>query len=53
MIRTKKLSYNKSGLNLKLVTAMVAQSIERPELRSLEEVKLSDASSNPGHVIRW
>ena len=34
-------------------TAVVAQSVERPELRSLNEMELSDMSSSPGCGIRW
>ena len=33
--------------------AVVAQSEEHPELRSLKEVQLSDVSSIPGCGIRW
>ena len=31
--------------------AAVAQLVERPELRSLKEVQLSDMSSNPGSSL--
>ena len=33
--------------------AVVAQSLEHPELRSLKEVQLTDVGSIPGCNIRW
>ena len=35
------------------IIAVVAQSEECPELRSLKELQLSNVSSNPIHGIRW
>ena len=38
---------------LAVAAAAVAQLVERPPLRFLKEVQLSDLSSNPGRGIRW
>ena len=45
-------SINK-GCALAVAAAAVAQLVERPPLRFLKEVQLSDLSSNPGRGIRW
>ena len=48
-----KLSKGKCEVYDTAATAEVAQLVERPELRFLKEVQLSDVSSNPGRGIRW
>ena len=43
----------KKSTEQKLGAAAVAQSVERPEIRSLNELQLSDRSMIPGCGIRW
>ena len=33
--------------------AVVAQLVERPQIRPLKDVQLSDVNSNPSYGIRW